>query len=128
MSENKSVHVKALKYHTFGVPQVEYNEGDVYEVHSDGTQTADQYAETLAWLGFAKVVEKPKAKADKAPESKVESKPEPPSLGDLRDRLAAVEAKATSRPEPKVESKPQQPQAKPHVEPMKYGDVYTGKK
>lgn len=45
-----SIKVRALKYHTFA--GAEYNEGDVYHVAGDATQTAMQYVNTMALIGF----------------------------------------------------------------------------
>lgn len=58
----KGITVTALKYHTFG-PE-EYNEGDVYEVFGDETQTAEQYVHTLEVIGFATQGEVPKKAKD----------------------------------------------------------------
>lgn len=44
------IKVKARTFHTFGGNA--YNEGDVYEVKGDATQTAAQYVNTMAVLGF----------------------------------------------------------------------------
>lgn len=51
MTKKSSIKVKALRYHTFA--GTEYQEGDVYDVPGDETQTAEQYGETLRALGFA---------------------------------------------------------------------------
>ena len=54
MSESKGITVESLKTHSFNGK--EYEAGAKYTVVGDGSQTAEQYLETLKAIGFAKVV------------------------------------------------------------------------
>jgi hypothetical protein len=52
MDESKTVAMTAIAQHEFGGKT--YVPGDTYDVAGDGSQTAEQYADTLIALRFAK--------------------------------------------------------------------------